>query len=74
MAEKNEKKYRVFAGLDPATIIALCAFMASLGFIFNLLLAPLKAEQKNLKNGQAFLKTELKNLESKLDLILKDKK
>ena len=75
-----------------STIIALCAVMAGLGFIFNILLGPVKETQAALKTevrelqkgqvrlekGQALLKTELQkdfqNLESKLNLLLKDKK
>ncbi len=50
-------------GLDPATIIALCAFVTVLGLIFNMLLAPVKAEQKELKNGQVRFEADLKELQ-----------
>ena len=80
-------------GLDKGTIIALCAFLGLLvsimvplmTFAVNMLLAPVKAEQKELKNGQALLKKDFQNgqallkkdfqnLENKLDLILKNRK
>ncbi len=80
----------MFQGLDPVTIIALCALITvlwtAMGFIVNMLLAPVKAEQKDLKkelkNGQALLKLELQKdfqnglarLERKIDLLLKAKK
>ena len=65
-------------GLDKGTIIALCSFLGILvaimvpliTFAVNMLLTPVKAEQKELKNGQARLEGKIINLESKLDLIL----
>ena len=61
-------------GLDKGTIIAICSFLGLLvaiivpliTFAVNMLLGPVKAEQKQLQNGQsrlekgqAVLKTEL---------------
>ena len=64
-------------GLDPATIIALCALMSVLwtvmGFIVNMLLAPVKADVKELQKGQTRLEKGQTRLESKLDLLLKEK-
>ena len=72
-------------GLHPPTIIALCAVVASLGFILNMLIAPLKAklaafeaELKEVKQNQVRFEAELKevkqnqiSIEAKLDLLLK---
>ncbi len=75
-------------GLDPASILAVCALLGGWGIMvdwrIDSRLAPVKAEQKELKSGQArlergqaLLKTELQkdfqNLENKLDLLLKEK-
>ncbi len=49
-----------------SAIIAIFAFVGGLGFIFNLLLAPVKADVKELQKGQA-------RLEDKLDFLLKEK-
>ncbi len=68
-------------GLDPATIIALCALMSVLwtvmGFIVNMLLAPVRADVKEMQKGQARIEKEFRDgqarLENKLDLLLKAK-
>ena len=63
-----------------STIIAIFAFVGGLGFIFNLLLDPVKADVKDLQIGQARLEkgqTRLEKgqarLEDKLDFLLKEK-
>ena len=70
-----------------STIIAIFAFVGGLGFIFNLLLDPVKEKQvsfeselKELQIGQARLEkgqTRLEKgqarLEDKLDFLLKEK-
>ncbi len=61
-------------GLDPATIIAIFAFVGGLGLIFNLLLDPVKAEQRELKQGQIRLEGKIISLEDKIDLLLKAEK
>ena len=66
------------------TVIALIAVMTGLGFIFNILLTPVKENQNDLKNSQDDLKNsqdDLKNnqndfnkrlsvIEKKIDQIL----
>ena len=58
-------------------IIAFCAFMVGLGFIFRLILEPIKAKQvhfdnelKGLKTGQAKIEVEIKDLKKSLAEIL----
>ncbi len=64
-------------GLDPQTIIAVIALMTGLGFIFNLLLKPVKDNQGrfekslgNLEARQARFEKRLDSLENKLDQLL----
>ena len=61
--------------MDPQTITALCAVLASLGFIFNLLLRPVKNSLQDLKQSQTELKqsqTELKQNQTELKQSQKD--
>lgn len=65
-------------------LIAFCAFLIGLGFVFNLLLSPVKrdistleegqakleAGQAKLEAGQVRLEAGLAKLESKMDQIL----
>ena len=67
-------------GLDPSTIIAICALVTALGFIFNMLLGPLKEKQihfeadlKELQKGQALLAGKVDLLAGKIDLLLRSK-
>ena len=61
-------------GLDPQTIIALCALVTALGFIFNMLLTPLKAKQTIFEAELKEVQKGLIRLENKIDLLLKEKK
>ena len=67
-------------GLDPATIIAVFAFLGGLALVFDWRLetvretqATLKTEVKDLKKGQTRLEKGQTRLEDKLDLLLKEK-
>ena len=68
-----------------SVVIALCALLTGLGFIFNMLLAPVKEKQvvfeaklgsfetelKEVKQNQARFEKRLGSIEAKLDLLLK---
>ncbi len=54
-------------GLDPPTIIAVFAFVGGLGFVFNLLLDPVKAKQTDLEKGQIRLETEFQKGQTRLE-------
>ena len=51
-------------------IIALCAVLSSLGFIFKVLLNPVKEDVADLKSGQKILESGQKELNIKLDRLL----
>ena len=63
-----------------STIIAVCAVLAGLGLIFNILLDPIKnnqdrfdAELKEIKAGQVKLDRRIDKLESKIDQLIATK-
>jgi len=51
-------------------VIAFVAVLTGLGFVFNLLLLPLKKDIGKLENGQAKIENRLDRLEKKLDQLL----
>ena len=51
-------------------VIAFVAVLTGLGFVFNLLLSPVKRDISKLEVGQAKLEAGQAKLESKVDQIL----
>ncbi len=67
-------------GLDPATIIAVFAFLGGLALVFDWRLETVRETQATLKIEVKDLKTEVKDLkngqiriENKINLLLKEK-
>ena len=57
-------------GLDPQTIIAIMTLMTGLGFLFNILLAPIKKNISELEVRLTKLETRFISLEKKIDQLL----
>ncbi len=58
------------SGLDPATIIAIMTLMTGLGFLFNLMLSPIKKTVNQLDTRLTRLEQKLTHLEQKIDQLL----
>ena len=56
------------------SVIAFVAVMTGLGFVFNLLLNPVKKDISNLRDGQDKLESGQVKLERKMDQLLEKTK
>ena len=51
-------------------VIAFVAVLTGLGFVFSLILSPVKKDIEHLKAGQATLEKRIDSIEDKLDQVL----
>lgn len=56
------------------TVIALVAILTGLGFVFNILLTPLKENQVKFESRMGALESRMGALESKMDQLLAQNK